>query len=282
MNHSLETEHPILRLRSWILKYTAVIRMTWVQSLEYRSNTVVGAFAILSGVLIEFLLWQRIFITRGVSEINGFSFQELMIYIFFCLVVGQLKSSWVTSIEMIDAIRSGEMNKYLIRPISFFTYHFMLFIGYNSLFYLVYGTMIIGLAVIWPTWIFPQFWHVLGFLVTLIISVYLSYAVYFTMVCAAFWFGEVRSLVIAYNLSTLVLSGQMVPLAFFPENLQRVISWTPLPYLVDIPVSIATGKLPISQWGDAIITGCIWSVIMSMVSLGIYKIGIRYYEGYGG
>ena len=43
------------------------------------------------------------------------------------------------------------------------------------------------------------------------------------MVCFAFWFGEVRSLVVSYNLSMLVLSGQYIPIRLFPENFLHII-----------------------------------------------------------
>ena len=39
-----------------------------------------------------------------------------MVYIMLCMMVGQLKSSWYNSM-MIDEIRSGELNKYLTKPI---------------------------------------------------------------------------------------------------------------------------------------------------------------------
>ena len=90
------------------------MRMTWIQALEYKANTIVGLFAVFSGILIEYILWERIYETRGVTIINGFTLQQLIVYIFFGIMVGQLKSSWVTSFEMIDCIRSGGLNKYLI------------------------------------------------------------------------------------------------------------------------------------------------------------------------
>ncbi len=273
---------PALIKRAGITRYFAVVRLTWIQALEYKANTLVGAFAIISGVFIEYLLWKRIFITRDIEILNGFSFNELMVYIFLCLVVGQLKSSWVTSQEMIEGIRNGELNKYLIRPISYFLYHFMLFLGHNSLFYLVYSVMIAGLAVLLPEMAFPTWGHFGGFLVMLILSVYLSWTVYFFMVCFAFWFGEVRALVIAYNLGTLVLSGQMVPLHFFPEKLLNVIKMTPLPYLVDVPVSIATGRMPGSEWGGHFLAACLWSAVTTVLGIAIYRFGIRHYEGFGG
>ena len=131
-----------------------------------------------------------------------------MAYIFLCMIVGQLKSSWATSMEMIDSIRTGEMNKYLIRPISFFTYHFMMFIGHNSMFYIVYTAVLILFPILLPGWAFPTSLHIIGFIIALLISIYLSYSISFCMVCFAFWFGEVRALVIAYNISNIVLSGQ--------------------------------------------------------------------------
>ena len=104
-------------MKAWIEKYLAIVRMTWRQTLEYKANAIVGTFAIFSGLLIEFLIWKQVFQTQNITEVRGFTFNGLMAYIFLCMIVGQLKSSWATSIEMIDSIRTGELNKYLIRPI---------------------------------------------------------------------------------------------------------------------------------------------------------------------
>ena len=86
---------------SW--KYLSVLRMNWIQALEYRANALVGVIAIVSGLFIEYQIWSLIFISQGLESIKGFSFQELMIFIFLSIMVGQLKSSWHTSGEMIDS-----------------------------------------------------------------------------------------------------------------------------------------------------------------------------------
>ena len=257
------------------------MRMTWIEALEYKANAIVGTFAIFSGLIIEYLIWTQVFESRGVEQIRGFSFNGLMAYIFLCMIVGQLKSSWATSIDMIDSIRTGELNKYLIRPISFFTYHFMMFVGHNSLFYFVYATLLIFFPIIFPGWAFNTILHIFGFLISLFISIYLSYTIYFCMVCFAFWFGEVRALVIAYNVSNIILSGQVIPLRMFPEGVLNIIKMTPLPYLIDLPVSIATNNLDISLWLPKIGIAILWCLIMSLIGKIIYYFGIRQYEGFG-
>ena len=268
-------------MKVWIEKYLAVIRMTWIQSLEYKANAIVGTFAIFSGFVIEFLIWRQVFNTQNITEVRGFTFNGLMVYIFLCMIVGQLKSSWATSIEMIDSIRTGELNKYLIRPVSFFTYHFMMFMGHNSLFYIVYTILLILFPILFPGWAFFTIFHVSGFIVAVLISIYLSYSIYFCMVCFSFWFGEVRSLVVAYNISNIILSGQIIPLKLFPDTMREIIYLTPLQFLVDFPVSIATANLPMHLWLPKMGVALLWCVIVTLAGRLIYRSGIRVYEGFG-
>lgn len=262
-------------------KYFAVLRTNWIQALEYRANALVGVIAIMSGLFIEYQIWSLIFITQGYQSIKGFTFEELIVFIFLSIIIGQLKSSWHSSSEMIRAIRTGEINKYLIRPISYFWYHFMMFIGFNSLYYIVYTIILIFFVFIFPGFLFPTILHVLGFLISLILSIYLSYCIYFIMVCFAFWFGEVRSLVVSYNLAMLILSGQYIPIRFFPKEVLDFLYWTPIRYLIDFPVSIATGLLPLEEWRYGFLAAFLWCLILSKISMIIYKFGIKDYEAYG-
>jgi len=265
----------------FLKKYSAVIKMTWIQTLEYRANLYVGLFSIFSGILIEYLIWKQIFISRGTELIRGFTLNELVAFIFLSMIVGQLKSSWVTSIEMIDAIRSGGLNKYLIRPISFYTYHLMMFIGQNSLFYMAYFTLIVAFPFIFPGLAFTTNLQILGFISALFLAVYLSYNMYYIMVCITFWFHEVRALVIAYNIANIILSGQIIPLRFFPETYLKIIAFTPLPFLVDFPVSIATGQLPPEIWASKFILGICWCLITWVIGKTLYYFGIKQYGAYG-
>ncbi len=269
-------------IKIWLQKYFAVVKVTWVQTLEYRANALVGIFAILSGLLIEYVLWERIFLTRGVETINGFTFNQLIVYIFFALMVGQLKSSWINSFEMIESIRLGELNKYLIRPISFFFYNLSLFIGYNSLYFICYGAMSIAFPFIFPGLAFQTIYSIIGFVTFLFLSIFISYGIYFMMICTAFWFGEARSLLVAYNLANIVLSGQLIPLKMFPEKLLNIIEYTPIPYLVDIPVRFALGYIDPNLFFEKMKMGILWAITITIIGHIIYKFGIRRYEGFGG
>mgnify|MGYP001180394361 CR=1 FL=1 len=270
----------------WGQKYYSVLKMSWIQTLEYRANAVVGAFAILSGILIEYLLLSQVFASeiQTNSPIRSFaSFNHLIVYIMLCMMVGQLKSSWYNSMMMIDEIRSGELNKYLIKPISYFPYNFMNFIGHNSLFYIVYFIMM-GLTplILGPGYVFNGIFQILGFLTALFISVFLSYSMYFCMVCFGFWFGEVRALIIAYNVFNLFLSGQLIPIALFPIGLKQFIMNSPFRFMVDFPVSIATAQtFDYIYFLNGLILQVAWCVIMYAIGQIIYFFGVKQYEAFG-
>ena len=150
-------------------KYFSILRINWVHALEYRGNALIGLFAILSGLFIEYQIWALIFESNNQSPVSmsgtseKFSFNRLIVFIFLSIIVGQLKSSWMTSSQMILEIRQGLINKYLIRPISYFWYNFMMFIGVNSLYYIVYMLLIVIFILLFPNMIFTTFSSMIGF-----------------------------------------------------------------------------------------------------------------------
>ena len=65
------------------------------------------------------------------------------------------------------------------------------------------------------------------------------------------------------------------------ENILEIIQWTPIPYLVDLPVSIATGLFSPDQWVYDLAGACLWCFILTLLSSLIYSFGIKGYEAYG-
>ena len=271
----------------WFKKYSSILRASIITALEYKANSIVGLFAIFSGLLIEYLIWSMIYSSNGPeSSIQGltseWTFKRLIAYIFLSMIIGQLKSSWVTSHEMIMQIRQGFMNQYIVKPLSFFSYHLMNFIGTNILYYIPYTILIVGSPYFFKDIVFTNFMQIPIFIFAIIISIYLSYSIYFFMVCFAFWFGEVRALLAAYNISMFVLAGQIIPLDFFPESYNQIINFTPIPYLIQFPVNIAMqSNFNFNEILTQFMIGLIWCFIMRLMSGILYKIGIRRYEAYG-
>ena len=163
----------------WFRKYSSILRASVITALEYKANSMVGLFAILSGLLVEYLIWSMVYASENIGRsIEGlttqWTFNRLIAYIFLSMIIGQLKSSWVTSHEMIMQIRQGFMNQYIVKPLSFFSYHLMNFIGTNILYYVPYSLLIIFSPIIFNNIVFINSIQIPFFILALILSIYLS------------------------------------------------------------------------------------------------------------
>ena len=266
----------------WFKKYSSILRASIISALEYKANSVVGIFAILTGFFIEYLVWDLIYQNHSTGMIRKMEFDTLIAYIFLSLIIGQLKSSWITSQEMITQIRHGFMNQYIIKPVSFFNYNLMSFIGTNILYYIPYTILIVIISFIFSGLMFSNFIQIPFFILAVIISIYLSYSIYFFIVCFAFWFGEVRAFLAAYNIANFVLAGQIIPLQFFPPNYLNIIKYTPIPYLIRFPVDIAMSEeSTVLIWINTIFIALAWCIIMRILGGVLYSVGIKRYEAYG-
>jgi ABC-2 type transport system permease protein len=81
------------------------------------------------------------------------------------------------------------------------------------------------------------------FLASAVVAVVISFGCRVTLNLAAFWLLDVRGLVTLYVAASNVLSGMLVPVAFFPGWLHALAYATPFPSLLQVPVDIAVERV---------------------------------------
>jgi ABC-2 type transport system permease protein len=80
------------------------------------------------------------------------------------------------------------------------------------------------------------------FLLSGVLAVVVSFGARLLVNLAAFWILDVRGLLTLYTVGSNILSGLIVPVAFFPDWLQAVTYATPFPSMVQVPVDIAVER----------------------------------------
>ena len=102
------------------------------------------------------------------------------------------------------------------------------------------------------------------------------------MVCFAFWFGEVKSIVIAYNVGMLMFGGQYIPVRLFPEKFKLFIEYSPINYLINFPVSTAIDGIGnINLWFGQLLFSFFWCLVLTLICDFIYSRGTIRYEAFG-
>jgi ABC-2 type transport system permease protein len=91
----------------------------------------------------------------------------------------------------------------------------------------------------------------------------------------AFWTVEVWGIRDAFNFMTLLLAGSIVPLWFFPDWLQRVVTALPFAAIAHAPLSIFIGRLSgVDAW-RTIGLQAVWSGVLILAAYGLWRLAER-------
>lgn len=98
----------------------------------------------------------------------------------------------------------------------------------------------------------------------------------------AFFFTEVFSFMILYSALVTLLSGSVIPTNLFPEYLQKIIFWTPFPYLYYFPTTVLIGKELDFSYTELLFRYALEVSVVATITFSIYFSGKRKLEFAGG
>ncbi len=262
-------------------KYFFVYRTSLQRFVQYRSELVIDFVGkIFIPIAVQLLLWKAVTESTDTGKIADYNFDELVRYSLFSIVIYNLMKADYAEREIARAIREGELNKFLSKPIDFALYYFAVFVADNTpviifALFIYIGGSTVGL-------ITPQVWAVGLCALATLSGMAVAYLMGFLIAMLAFWMDEVWTLFVMKNLVLWFLTGQLVPLDMFPEAIQQASKFLPFGYLAYFPTKVLTAALPLSE----IISGlCIilsWVVVFYIAYKLFWNFALRKYGAFGG
>jgi ABC-2 type transport system permease protein len=113
------------------------------------------------------------------------------------------------------------------------------------------------------------------FLLSALIGVVISFGARLLLNLTAFWLLDVRGLLTVYMVGSNVLSGLIVPVAFFPGWLRAVAHATPFPWMLQTPVDIAVERVSGVDALLALAIQALWAVGLLAVGVAVLRRGTR-------
>jgi viologen exporter family transport system permease protein len=90
----------------------------------------------------------------------------------------------------------------------------------------------------WPE--HPATWVL--FVVSMVLGTAVSFGIRFLLNLSAFWLLDARGVLAVWGTVGGLLSGLILPLAWFPAWAQAVLAWTPFPALFQMPIDVFTER----------------------------------------
>lgn len=245
----------------------------------YRFNFFFFMFGRLLRVFVTLYLWSAIFKSSGESNLADFSAGEILLYIITADIAANIIMS-PTILEVIpNEVRSGLISMNLIKPIN---YHFQVF--FSSLGNLIIVFTCYGLPVFIISHIYLYFNYSIPFvslsnLLFFIISFLLSYLIYFffsfSIATISFYTTSIWGISVAVFAVINFLSGRMIPIDFFSGNIKYIIQFLPFASMIYTPVMIYTGKLTGNSMIIMLALQSLWALVITLISLGVWRNAIK-------
>lgn len=258
-----------------ISRCKSMIKAGVMDSLQFRMGTILMLVCNLLYLVMVYYLWKAIFAGAGSDIVNGMTFSDTMIYLVFASSLFGFMEMWLPW-NMGTDIKEGKIIVDLLKPIAYPTYSFFKVIG-NCIMRL-FTTFL-------PTAVVVYFvsegaiylgWNIAWFIISAFISLIINFYINFMIGTVCMYTESIWGINIMKEVIVGLLSGSVVPLAFFPDVLGDVVMFLPFQAIINSPLEL----LLHSEYGLAEITSVLaiqlfWLIVLHFLANWFFKVSVR-------
>jgi ABC-2 type transport system permease protein len=257
-----------------IAAFPTLLRIAVAEMVAYRAEMIIW---ILTSTLplVMLALWNA---AAANGPLAGFGQAELARYFAVTLLVRQLTGAWVMW-ELNHQIRTGSLSPALLRPMHPLWWAFAETLAAIPWRVLVLVPVLAAVAAWRPELLFvPSLAQALGFVVSLVLALLISWYVQCFFGCLAFWFDQSVGLFQVWFFLWAVFGGYVVPLGLLPDAWAAAAAWLPFHASIGAPVEVLLGLTPI---GPTLAIQAGWAALFAAGFQVLWQRGIRRYGAVG-
>ncbi len=251
--------------------YIEFARKAFAREASYRGEvaTQIGSFALRIYLLRQ--LWTALY-AHNVAPI-GLPLHAMLTYVTVALVMSLVLE--VDGTRLIrDRIRDGAIATDFMKPIIVPFYYFSDGVG-QTLLHLLLVVPAIILAIFFVHIDIPGPATLAAFSLALILGFFVNFLINFLMNAIAFWTLETFAIQLIVRWISDLLSGQIIPLSFFPGVLGRIVFALPFSAIYSTPLLIYIGVISPPQWAGALGIQALWLIALGTLSLFVWNAATR-------
>ncbi len=254
-------------------------------SLSYKGAFYLFIFISTFSSFISYFLWMAIYGSSDRSMLGGLTKEEMVMYIFMTYVTSSIVmisiADWVS-----DDVVKGTVAMNLIKPIDYrmslitramgtMVYRFLspavfIWIGLEMYKVFVLGGQVTSIK------------NIVLYIISSIMSFFIFVLFDFCVGMIAFFTNYVFGLLMVKDALLRFLTGQLIPLSFFPTAVQRVFDFLPFSSMIYTPVMIYLGKYEDAELMFVLLRQAVWVILLYAFGSFIWQRVTRRLEVLGG
>ena len=256
--------------------YLPFAKNSFQRLIAYKANVIMFMFGDGLMLAVTYYLWRAIYESSTSEVINGFTMNEMIIYVIISFLT-MLITSVDISYPIAEEVKNGSIAVNLIRPISYEKR--MFFQGLGNVFYNFVVIFIIAFSV--TVYLSFRFFGSIGigrilvYLLSIILGVFISFYFSYIFGLISFKITNMWGLSQVMGAISNLLSGTLIPIVFFPEILQKLFNFLPFGSMIYTPTMIYLGKLTGVDMIKSLIIQAVWIFILIGIAKLMWKTLIK-------
>ncbi len=254
-----------------VAPYVEFAKKAFAREATYRMEVLTNVGSLVLRVYLLKCLWTALY-TQNVAPIN-LPLHGMITYATVALLMSLILE--VDGTRMIrEKVREGGIATDLMKPISVPLYYFSDGIGQTLLHaLLVIPSLLFALLIVHVD--VPPATTFAVFIASFVIGYGVNFFLNFLMNSIAFWTLETFAVQLIVRWCSDLLSGQIIPLTFFPGLLGRLVFTLPFAAIYSTPLLIYVGVIPPSDWAGALIVQLAWLALFSGLATFVWRAASR-------
>jgi ABC-2 type transport system permease protein len=256
----------------------ALVRRTWSSWMAQRGFFWLLAFGWMIPPLVYLFVWSA---AAGENGVAGMPRGAFPAYYLLIIVVNQMTYS-TTNWTVGDTIRYGGLNAWLLRPLPPVFEALATEIAGKVVFMAFVLPAAGVLALLLKPELHPRPGQVLVFIPALLLAWGLRFLWGYWLALLAFWSTRADALLAVQDSLVFLLSGVAAPFALLPELGRFFAAVLPFRYMVGFPVEVLSGQLDGRAVAGGLAAQAGWLLAALLLSVLVWKKGLRRYAAVGG
>lgn len=254
--------------------YTPFIKSVLKDNLAYKGTFYLYILCKILCVFITYYLWKAIFLSSNNTSLGGFTKIEMVTYIFMSFVCSNIVFISMTT-KIGNDVMDGTISINLIKPINYKLK--LLSESFGEMIYkLIFPSLFIWVGIeFYKMYNMENYHFLISNALLFLFSSFLGFIIYFLFEFCfgmlAFYSTYVWGMEIIKNSILTFLTGQLIPLTFFPDTIQKIFDYLPFASMNYVPVMIYLGKINRSKILFLIEKQILWILLLEIFSYCLWK-----------
>jgi len=264
-------------------KYARAFSLGMQNGLEYRADFFLNMTSAIFPIFIQIFMWSAIYAKTGEGAMFGYTYAQMIAYTVMASILNRLLRTGF-EYEVAEDIKSGGMDKFIIRPISHFPYRLCVFLGQKTVQTGLMSILLLGVAVAVAqlTGLSIGWRQVLGFLPAFLLAFVMNFILFYLVSAIAFWLSEIGFFFEAVKIVFIAMSGGIFPIDVLGGTLARVLRLLPFQYTINFPVDVLNGRIAGAELLRGLLFQVFWCLVLAGLSALIWRKGSKKYVAVGG